>query len=50
MIFFFSGAACELVFDIFEDQNSLVTNIIQNIFYVPQKTESHTDLKQHEGE
>ncbi len=32
-------------------QNSLVTNILQNIlFYVPQKKESHTSLERHESE
>ncbi len=33
------------------DQNSLVTNSIQNAFlYVVQKKVSHSGLKEHEGE
>ncbi len=31
-------------------ENSLVLHILQNIFYVPQKKESHSVLKRHEGE
>ncbi len=31
-------------------ENGLVPHILQNIFYVPQKKESHSVLKRHEGE
>ncbi len=36
--------------DVNGNQNGLVTNIRQNIFYAPQKEESQTHLERHESE
>ncbi len=36
--------------DVNVNQNGLVTNIRQNIFYAPQKEESQTHLERHESE